>query len=295
MPSCITHQLIAEEVCSSLPVPAAEAVRFAPDYYYLGAQGPDLFFFYRIFSGKEKNLGRLLHRKHAYEVFLTFYELLRGEFFKNDSKQKSFAYLCGYLSHYSADVAFHPFVYAYLEKYGDEGFLHQKIENDWDVYFLQTKQHREAEDYEFPFSASKIAEENVLFVLYSLLFARINETALSESSFTAMLKLFEKYLNFFHGECYSSQRGWKKAESFFGAKPRLSRLFPSQNPEKRFITGEHFFELTGGKAQNADELFSIAVDETVKLTSVFCECLQSGKPLPKTPFNLNFHDGTEEI
>ena len=294
MPSCITHQLIAEEVEPRLPEEAAKAVQAAPDYYEIGAQGPDLFFFYRVFSGKKKNFGRILHRERAYAFFQTCQELLRGDYFKESAKQKALAYVCGYISHYCADVAFHPFIYAYLEKYGDDGFLHQKIENDWDVYFLRRKRQREAEDYEFPFSVNKLVSDGVLFVLFSFLFARIQETVISEKSFHAMLKLVGRYLHFLHGKCYSSQSGWKKVESFFRAKPRLSRLFLAKDPEEKFLHGDHFSGLSGKKAESADELFALAAEESANLTAVFCDCLQTGKPLPKELFNLNFYDGTEE-
>lgn len=294
MPSCITHQLIAEYAEQSFPPEALSAISEARAYYFLGAQGPDLLFFYRVLSGKENNLGRLLHRKHRYAVFSAFYDLLRGDFFRGEAREKAAAYIYGYLTHYCADVAFHPFVYAYLEAHSGEGFLHQKIENDWDVYFLREKRGREAEDYTFPFSVKRIADDGVLYLLFSFAFARINGTALSQNGFSSMLKLFGGYLNFFHGECYSSQRGWKKAEDFFGAKPRFSRLFPSRTPEKRFLYGSDFAEFTEGKAQSADELFDIAVNESARLAELFCNCLKSGEPLPKTPFNLSFHSGKEE-
>lgn len=294
MPSCITHQLIAEEAESFLPVEAAKAVQAAPDYYEIGAQGPDLFFFYRVFSGKKKNLGRLLHREYAYEFFQAFQELLRGDYFKESAKQKVLAYVCGYISHYCADLEFHPFIYAYLEKYGDGSFLHQKIENDWDVYFLRRKRQREAEYYEFPFSVNKLASDGVLFVLFSFLFSRIQETAFSKSNLHKMLKLFGRYLHFFHGKCYSLQSGWKKAESFFGTKPRLSRVFLAKDPENEFLRGDHFSELSRKRAESADELFDIAVEKSANFTAIFCDCLQTGTPLPKELFNLNFYDGTEE-
>ena len=51
---------------------------------------------------------------------------------------------------------------------------------------------------------------------------------------------------------------------------------------------------TEGKAQSADELFDIAVNESARLAELFCNCLKSGEPLPKTPFNLSFHSGKEE-
>ena len=50
MPSCITHQLISERARELLPEPVKEAAERRHDYYFLGAQGPDVFFFYERIS-----------------------------------------------------------------------------------------------------------------------------------------------------------------------------------------------------------------------------------------------------
>ena len=62
MPASITHELIARECLKLLPAPAADAACRAPDYYFLGAQGPDLFFFHAPFRRDLPNLGKSLHR-----------------------------------------------------------------------------------------------------------------------------------------------------------------------------------------------------------------------------------------
>ena len=48
MPSSITHLLIAEDASKSFAPKIGNAVRTHPDYFYLGAQGPDPFFFLKI-------------------------------------------------------------------------------------------------------------------------------------------------------------------------------------------------------------------------------------------------------
>ncbi len=44
MPSCITHQIISEEAVKLFPPEISACVTAHPDYYFLGAQGPDVFF-----------------------------------------------------------------------------------------------------------------------------------------------------------------------------------------------------------------------------------------------------------
>ena len=72
MPSAITHQLVAEEAEKLLPEGLQHIIERAPDEYFLGCQGPDMFFFYRIGSRSEYNLGKFLHRNRPYDVFRLF-------------------------------------------------------------------------------------------------------------------------------------------------------------------------------------------------------------------------------
>ena len=45
MPSSITHELIAEAAAEAFPEEIRRLAGDHPDYFFLGAQGPDLFFF----------------------------------------------------------------------------------------------------------------------------------------------------------------------------------------------------------------------------------------------------------
>ena len=112
MPSSITHQLIADEALPALPPEAARAAERNYDYYFLGAQGPDVFFFYRPLSKSEPNLGKFLHRERVFDVFTLFSCYLKT--LAGEEKERITAYVAGYISHYCADTAFHPFVYNYL-------------------------------------------------------------------------------------------------------------------------------------------------------------------------------------
>ena len=117
MPSAITHQLVAEEAEKLLPEGLQHIIERAPDEYFLGCQGPDLFFFYRIGNKSEYNLGKFLHRNRPYDVFRFFARLLSGEqsarfpAYSDEDRTRAFAYILGYIAHYATDSTFHPFVY----------------------------------------------------------------------------------------------------------------------------------------------------------------------------------------
>ncbi len=80
--------------------------------YYLGTQGPDLFFYYftRVFYKSTRPLGQKLHKEKVGK-FLS--ELVYQTKHIKNPKQKdvAIAYLLGYMSHYVVDAYTHPYVY----------------------------------------------------------------------------------------------------------------------------------------------------------------------------------------
>ena len=77
--------------------------------YFLGAQGGDVFYLYKMREG-QKNLGKYLHRKNVYMVFCNFLEAARS----GDGCVTS--YIAGYITHYAGDIVFHPYVYSLLNR-----------------------------------------------------------------------------------------------------------------------------------------------------------------------------------
>lgn len=126
MPTAITHRLLAERVFSALPTQIQEKISDA-SLYYLGAQGPDVLFCLRPF-GKD-NLGKALHTEETYRFFRILLEESRR-------RQGVFSYACGYITHYCADVCFHPDIY---ERMGEKNriLFHHAMEHAYDGVFLE--------------------------------------------------------------------------------------------------------------------------------------------------------------
>jgi len=269
MPSLITHQLIASDASEAFPPNISEAVKECPDYFFLGAQGPDPFFFLRLLSS-EKNLGKVLHADGVFETFCFF-----RDFYHEHESNELCAYLAGYVSHYATDAVFHPYVYSYLAEHKPEGMAHQGVENDWDVYFLRSRKMREAENYEPPFRPKKIALENILFPLIDGLSRKKHRRALSERAFCKCLKRFYLYAKVFRKNCYLKQRRWERLERALHLKPRLSGLYPRKTPAPL------------PNPDGADAFYEQAVTETARLVNLFF----SGEPLLKTDFGKNLYTG----
>ena len=227
-------------------------------------------------------------------MFRLFCRILSGEqnarfpVYSDEDRTRAFAYILGYIAHYATDSTFHPFVYNYMEEEKSEKRVHQLIENDWDVHFLRKFRGREAEKFRCAFSPKKIAKNAAVARLYACLAEELGREEVKKSKFNAGLRNFWRYLTFFHGKCYSSQRAWAKFEHFFRAKPFLSCLYPRKHPDPEYLALDGFSRLSEGKGGNADELFDRARDESARLATLFCECVRSGTPLPREDFSLSF-------
>ncbi len=117
MPDFFTHMIAAELIYEKLDGEYGKAVTDRP-LYLLGAQGGDIFFFYGL--SFKNNLGRLLHRAPAAELF--------DAISKGDR-----SYAAGWATHYALDSSVHPLVYAYEEAHRG-AFIHQRYEKDLGLY-----------------------------------------------------------------------------------------------------------------------------------------------------------------
>lgn len=118
MPDYFTHYSAALEIFGTLEQNYRAEILSDFSLYLLGAQGPDVFFFYGL--SYNNNAGRLLHREDARGLFE---KLSRG----------NAAYCAGWAAHYALDCTVHPIVYAY--EYAHKGlFIHQKFEADLGLY-----------------------------------------------------------------------------------------------------------------------------------------------------------------
>ena len=265
MPSAITHELIAKSALALLPKEERACAEAAPEYFYLGAQGPDLFFFYRPLS-KEYNFGKLLHRGRLYEWFSALLEGLKTR--QGETLEKCRAYALGFCTHLEGDSAFHPFVYTYMEENDLKKREHQRIENDWDVYFAATLEEKTVYGYDFPFDLKKIAREGVLYEYVSEAAARMGRT-FEKRAFSQMMLLFRRYLIHFH----------KRHLRYL--LPFASKLYPKKIPDPGVIGGEEFFRQSGEKAADADALFLVSTDAAARRMQDFLRAAE-GSPLPHT-------------
>lgn len=290
MPSSITHALIAEEAAKRLPEQLQTVISAVPEAYFLGAQGPDVFFFAKKANKQEGNLGKYLHRNAVYELFCAFLDAIPtlGE----EERRAAQAYCLGYVTHYCADVAFHPFVYRYLEQNNLHKREHQRMENDWDVYFVRKLRGREAERYPFPDLTG--CREGALYSLWEKVTRTLGRTPMERAVFSDGVKNFAWYLAFFHKKCYASQKHWRRFDRLFHVHA-LSCLYPAKTPDPAILSGEAFERAANADTalppvKTADDLFERAVSESAYKILLFTDAL-GGAMLPREQFDRHLLTG----
>ncbi|MGN1201828.1 MAG: zinc dependent phospholipase C family protein, partial [Eubacterium sp.] len=115
------------------------------DAVLFGTQGPDIFFFHRIFPwmpGKPLlKYGSMLHRAKPDRLF----ENMREYFRVSDNKDVAQSYVYGFILHYALDRNCHPYVYCLQNKITDKHKLtnphsaHNTVEFSLDSYLLNKR------------------------------------------------------------------------------------------------------------------------------------------------------------
>ena len=171
MPAATTHAEFAKRVYGLLPESEQKAITSMP-MYYLGSQGPDLFFFsrYMFLPGSLNQYGSMMHAEKVRETIAYLK--------KHALTPALHSYFMGFLTHYALDSCCHPIINAFAKKEFDllginESEAHFRIEGEIDAWLLR-KAGRAITDYNV-YNMLKIskAEAKDLGRLYHGLFREI--------------------------------------------------------------------------------------------------------------------------
>lgn len=141
MPAYSSHCIFAREMLSL--VYTAADFEINEEALMIGTQGPDIFFFHRIFPwmpGKsQRKIGSLLHRCKPADI-LRHMRYYCSSVTVNKSIAMSYTY--GFILHYALDRKCHPYVYSFQERIIENNPLtnphtaHNIIELSMDSYLL---------------------------------------------------------------------------------------------------------------------------------------------------------------
>ncbi|MBR2676094.1 MAG: zinc dependent phospholipase C family protein [Solobacterium sp.] len=136
MPAATTHAEFAKQVFKLLPEEEQKKITSKP-MYYLGSQGPDLFFFhkYMFLPGSLNQYGGMMHSDHVWETIAYMK--------KHTHTPALHSYFMGFLTHYALDSSCHPIINAYSKKEYDlegrnESEAHFRIEGEIDAWLLNS-------------------------------------------------------------------------------------------------------------------------------------------------------------
>ena len=100
MPAFYAHERFGKKVWQQTEGDLKEIIRSHYPQFRIGLQGPDIFFFYRLYTNnKVSKYGTDMHAVSAYPFFLQALEVVR----RKGRETKEYAYLLGFLCHYILD------------------------------------------------------------------------------------------------------------------------------------------------------------------------------------------------
>ena len=157
MPAATTHAEFAKSVYEAMPEEKKQKITSLP-MYYLGSQGPDLFFFHRymFLPNSLHQYGNLMHSQKVKETIA---------YMKAHTPTPALhSYYCGFLTHYSLDAFCHPIINAFAKMEQDLHGTHAReahfrLEGEIDGWLLN-KLGRSVKDYNV-YNMLKISDQEV--------------------------------------------------------------------------------------------------------------------------------------
>ncbi|MDO4522016.1 MAG: zinc dependent phospholipase C family protein [Eubacteriales bacterium] len=131
MPAVYAHDRFGEKVLEQMRPELRVIAKKYIHAFRIGLQGPDIFFFYRPWEHNGvQRYGTHLHEIPARPFFYYAADVVRR--YGRDSGQ--YAYLLGYLCHFTLDSECHPYVESFI---GKSGVAHLEIEEEFEKMLLR--------------------------------------------------------------------------------------------------------------------------------------------------------------
>lgn len=145
MPSLITHYLCGDRWLKKLDNSNMKSILLEHrNVFNIGTQGPDIFFYYRIWPWSKTNgIDKIASKFHNSEVSQVFIEAINYIKEAKCHKELMTSYILGYASHLALDSITHPYIYYMTGFDGAEGFkqkyscYHSRFEKAIDILMLE--------------------------------------------------------------------------------------------------------------------------------------------------------------
>lgn len=150
MPDLLTHTAFGEDVLLNIKNNhLRNIIQENKKLFLIGAQGPDLFFYYNFYKKNKTKIGQMMHAQHTGEFLVKMCESISN--IQGKEYQELMSYFFGFVCHYVLDKNTHPFIFCFsgfnfengLEK-GTYDKEHSLMENCIDAYMWQKTKNKEA-------------------------------------------------------------------------------------------------------------------------------------------------------
>ncbi|MCR5293557.1 MAG: hypothetical protein K6E30_00060 [Lachnospiraceae bacterium] len=129
MPTTYTHDRFGKDVLRHLPEEYRMKTEAECNLYWIGLQGPDIFFYYNpVFGGKLNRLGTRIHQQPG----RCFFERASKVLSENEDPLHR-AYVYGSICHFTLDAICHNFIFRHEM---ESGLPHAEIEGQFDRCLL---------------------------------------------------------------------------------------------------------------------------------------------------------------
>ena len=295
MPAAICHYLHGERVWKVLQ---KRKPLLSSDAFFLGVQGPDVFYFHRALpwhKKKETSLrtwGDTFHQENPAKLFQT----LRQQYEQNRAPILE-AYLYGFLCHYSLDRTTHPLIQYgaatlhQLHPEKPELFLHHQIESVLDTILLRYE--RGALPTEFPLKQVVPMNEAVweeVSRFYQRVIAALFQKEISQDALLEMLQDSRKVLGVLYDRTTLKQTFLARRERRKG-KYQISCYFRSISEEEDYdyanvCEQEWQWPLAAGQARRETffDLYERSVQETQELIEAYFQTQNFSTFTKQIPF-----------
>lgn len=230
MPAFLTHSLFAEGLLDKLEnKDIKDAVSKHKPVYYLGAQGPDLFFFYKAkpwikYDGIEK-LGLLMHETKTKDFFIKALQYLSDLKKDTISREILLVYYLGYICHFMLDSTTHPYIHYTagfdLDIKKDRKYhnYHKRLESIIDAYMFSKIKNGQA----YKFKASKLIDidnrqRRELTIFYMDIIGKIYQIKISREQVETALKDIKEILDLLYDPFYLRHMIYMVFEVIFAKK-----------------------------------------------------------------------------
>ncbi len=204
--------------------------------YFLGSQGPDVFYFYNLLGFYQnttyKKFGNYMHNNKASEFLSESVKYLKDNY--NDSL---YSYLCGFICHHALDRNVHPYVY-HVTGTGDIKYRgnHLHLERAIDSWFIINRWNKKR-PHRF-----KIYKEIINFKIDKALYQKFYDTIVKKvynkenggKVFINSISNFRRYIRLIYDRYGLKKKIARTIDRCFNKKGKivLEKVFYYQNFDK---------------------------------------------------------------